>query len=763
MNPAESSSASESRLGRRLFLALAAVALVYALLAGLRTISEYDLGWQMATGRWIVQHHSIPRTDVLSYTAYGQPWTYPVGTGLVFYAAYLIGGFALISWLGAVACCGTIALLLRRGSAVTAGIAILAVPLIAYRTGPRADMFTTVLFAAFLSLLWENYETGRARLWLLPPLMVAWVNLHFGFAAGLALMVAYVGVEFCDMLMGGVRCHAAIERLRRSSPWLLCTAVVTIINPWGWGIYRALLRQQRAAGQQHLRIMEWHSVPVSWVAFSSGLSVRQTRGAIYLMLSIALVAGLLALLRRQWGAAILLLASIYPAVRYVRMGSLLASIVVLIGGTVLSAALVSYSSQRWSLKTRYPLAVAAVVLLAVLGVVRSFDLVTNHHYFRGIDVSNFGTGLSWWFPQRAADFIEHEAPPGEVFNTYDEGGYLTWRLGPRWRVNIDGRDTLFGTSGMQRNSELLRASPDSAVWQEVADRYHINTIILALGRFDGVQLVNISAFCSSRAWQPVYLDEVSGVFVRRTPETEALIARSHVDCATASLPKPPLDYSPAGVFNQGANAASLLAALGRTSEALAATDGPISEFPDSAFVRWLRGNLLYATGGRSEAESEYVEAVSLDPSEATWSSLATYYEQQGRAPEAIHALQQTTGVSMRPDLALVKLAHYYLQIGEPHETLQTLDMAVRAAPAEALAATGEDSLRFDVARGRAVAWDVLDDLPRSTSSEEEAVQLAPNNAGAWSHLARLYQRQGRFADEHRAEGRVTALSAKQDH
>src|SRR3989442_142721 len=41
-------------------------------------------------------------------------------------------------------------------------------------------MFTTVLFAAFLSLIWENFQTGRARLWLLPVLMVAWVNLHLG-------------------------------------------------------------------------------------------------------------------------------------------------------------------------------------------------------------------------------------------------------------------------------------------------------------------------------------------------------------------------------------------------------------------------------------------------------------------------------------------------------------------------------------------------------------------------------------------------------
>ena len=157
----------------------------------------------------MVQHHHVPSVDVFSYTAQGEPWIYPAGSGVVFYAAYLLGSYAFISWIGAAACCGTVALLLRRGSAVSAAIAIVAVPLIAYRTTPRADMFTVVLFAAFLSILWENYQTGRAPLWLLPLLMVAWVNLHFGFAAGLGLIGAYVFLELLEAAVGSSHRQAA--------------------------------------------------------------------------------------------------------------------------------------------------------------------------------------------------------------------------------------------------------------------------------------------------------------------------------------------------------------------------------------------------------------------------------------------------------------------------------------------------------------------------------------------------------------------------
>jgi hypothetical protein len=134
-----------------------------------------------------------------------------------------------------------VALLLRKGSAATAGLAIVAVPLIASRTNPRAEMFTTILFAAYLSILWENYRTGHARLWLLPLLMLAWVNLHPGFSSGLALIAAFVGVDVLQTLPRATR-TAAIQRLKGVAPWFLATGMATLVNHWGWGIYRALLR-----------------------------------------------------------------------------------------------------------------------------------------------------------------------------------------------------------------------------------------------------------------------------------------------------------------------------------------------------------------------------------------------------------------------------------------------------------------------------------------------------------------------------------------
>ena len=34
--------------------------------------------------------------------------------------------------------------------------------------------------------------------------------------------------------------------------------------------------------------------------------------------------------------------------------------------------------------------------------------------------------------------------------------------------------------------QLLESSPDSAIWQQEAEQYHINTILLSIARYDGL-------------------------------------------------------------------------------------------------------------------------------------------------------------------------------------------------------------------------------------------------------------------------------------
>jgi tetratricopeptide (TPR) repeat protein len=752
---------ARSNFAKQLVSILGLVAIGYAFLAGLRTLTVTDLGWQLATARWIVQHHEIPSTDVFSYTAHGQPWVYPVGSGLLFYGAYLLGGYTLLSWIQAAACAGTVALLVWRGSVVSAVLAILAVPMIATRTGTRADMFSVVLFAAFLVLLWQHHQSGRARLWLLPILIVAWVNLHLGFIAGLALMAAYVAVEASDMVWRERR-QAAAEHLRSCWLWLIVTCVATLVNPWGWGIFAAVFRQTSAMDTLSLWTSEWGSASLNWTVMSLGFSLHNPTGAFYLMLLIAAVAVPVALLRKEIGAAALVSGAAVIAIRHIRFEALFGVVAVVVAGDVLASAFAELSHRRpvsvgW---TRYGtgLTIGVALLAVMLACLRSADLVSGRRYLAsGDELGSFGAGLSWWFPERAAAFIERESLPGQIFNSYNDGGYFVWRLGAKYPDYIDGRTIPFGAKLIERNVILMRSPPDSSAWQQEAQDRGINVIFVPLGRSNGLHLFPVlRQFCASDAWRPVYLDEVSAVFVRRTPENDGLIARLQIQCATTPLPAVVPQTNSTESFNRWANAAAVLHALGRGSEAFEATKRALAIFPDSAFVHFLRGNLLEEAGNFGEAEKEYLVSVKLEPNGTTWSRLGAIYHRQDRLKEEIDAWEHASELLPYPAIVLLPLGYAELAAHRPQMALQAFDRAVAGLPPH-----GGNALLADVAHGRAAAWEALGDLQHAVLLAEETVRLRPSNSEDWLMLANLYDQERRFEDGQRARERAAKLSPGQ--
>ncbi len=355
-----------SRFATYFAIALIVIAIVYGFLAGFRTVHDYDMGWQLATGRWVLEHHRIPSTDVFSYTARGQSWIYPVLAGIVLYTVDLLGGYSALSWLTALATAFTVFLLTRRRTMATALLAILAVPVIGERAIPRADLFTTVLFAATLYILWEYHRNGQGKLWLLPLITAAWVNLHWGFVAGLALCVAYVLLEVVALPFRPLR-GLAKARLRKAWPWLVATLAATVLNPWGPRLFLELSGWGRGlASQQSAWIEEFTPMRLTWAAMQQALSWRQPESAIWWLLGAGLIATVIAVARRQFGSALLLAASLILAVERVRFQALFACVVVLVGGSVLSDAFAALEIDRERFgRTKIRFATALAVALGI--------------------------------------------------------------------------------------------------------------------------------------------------------------------------------------------------------------------------------------------------------------------------------------------------------------------------------------------------------------------------------------------------------------
>ena len=754
--------------------ALIAIALLYALLAGLRTVADFDTGWQIATGRYLVQHKVIPDTDVFSFTAQGKEWIYPPLPGLILYALYSLGGFSALSWLSAFGCCATIALLLRRDSAVTAALAIVAVPVIVFRTTPRAELFSTVLFAAFVAILWKQFRGERVLLWLLPILMVAWVNLHQGFVTGLAMVGAYVMLELFEMPFAGRRTPAVL-RLRQSASWLVATVLATLVNPWGPRIYPAIVRLMQGAEKLGGFVTEWLKSYVSLTAtLHEALNLRNPDSGYWWLVGTAIVAIIISLWRRQVGVAGLLAGATYFSLAHLRYQGLFACLAVIVGGSVLSSLeLPAPSGLRETALGRGTLGsvgIARLVLLAgmILMVgVRSADLVSNRYYLSSGQLSLFGSGASWWFPERASAFLIREHLPGNVFNDYNLGGYLTWRIGPEYPVYVDGRAYPFGPEMLFHHDALMQEGPDSVAWQQEADRYHINTIMVSVARYAGLGKFKLPQFCRSQSWRPVYLDEVAAIFVRNRPENAEWLNRLQIDCATIPITPPaitgvgPESQNDSERYNAYANAGALLYMLGRSPEALKDLQSADAIFPGDSNLHLTMGELYQANNLLDQAEREFKTSVQLRPTDIGWYVLGRMYVGQHRFEDAAQAFSHAAEHSYQPSERYLTLAEDYILMQRPEEALREFAHAVSLSP---YASDSQDGAPFfsRVAAGRARAWVMqsMAGVDRAVELQKHAVQLTPLDPLRWAQLADLYRLQGRTELSEQASQRASELRSK---
>jgi hypothetical protein len=114
------------------------------------------------------------------------------------------------------------------------------------------------------------------------------------------------------------------------------------------------------------------------------------------------------------------------------------------------------------------------------------------------------------FPASAIAYIRQHHPPGPIFNSYEWGGYLIWRLYPEYRVFVDGRADVYGDTFLEEFVRTYRAEND---WRGVLRRFHVNTVVLSPNAPLAVLLQE------EPSWQTAFEDQQSVVFVRRDPRS----------------------------------------------------------------------------------------------------------------------------------------------------------------------------------------------------------------------------------------------------
>jgi hypothetical protein len=292
---------------------LAAAVMLVALRPLLTPIPPNDFWWHMATGREILAQGAVPTVDSFSYTRAGEPF-FNQGwlAQLLMYGMYQAGGIALIVVVQALVIAMAYGLLLRLCIARTGQVRLsvgvlllLTMPLSFSNWLVRPQSYVFPLFVVFLTVLTEYRLGRRNRLWLLPPLMALWVNLHGSFVLGGALIAITLAAEWLKRRAAAWREAASWARrpigapedvLTRPEPdrppallplllWGAAAAAATLLNPRGLAVL-GYVRNLLGTSAVTRLVTEW-----------APPTIRDANGVIFFLFLLACV-GILTYARR---------------------------------------------------------------------------------------------------------------------------------------------------------------------------------------------------------------------------------------------------------------------------------------------------------------------------------------------------------------------------------------------------------------------------------------------------------------------------------
>jgi hypothetical protein len=496
----------------KLWLLLPVFLLVYK--SFIFPLPPLDFWWHLKMGEVIATTRSIPTVDSFSFTAAGQPFVVQNWLAeLIYYWTYGIGGFPLLVFLATVITLAGFLLMYRLCLAATKNLRVVAIVGFLAALGNygflRPQTFSFLLFAAFYFVL-EQYRQHRSnRLWVLPLLMVLWVNLHGAFILGIALVGLYILGEGCRRTLNPHRTDAlAGAEVRKLLLVLFLCALATLLNPEGPGIFSYVRTVVTDAGSQQL-VAEWRPPRITdflgfllfycpfFLTLLAFILSRVKPDLTELSLFFVFAGlGLMSIRNAAWFSTIAypLLARYIPLLDLSPLQPLRRYRIV---NTLFEPG--SASNGEAPVYAR----INRLVLVAAVAVVASQS--------PWIRPRLAGTSLlAEQTPVGAADFIRERGLTGRIFHPQMFGDYLIWRLWPQQRTFVDGRVHLFSLDFLKEYERTV----EDPLSTDVVERWNIQYLLLGKSPA-GADIKARKSVEDSGVWTKLYEDQVSVLFERQ--------------------------------------------------------------------------------------------------------------------------------------------------------------------------------------------------------------------------------------------------------
>lgn len=439
-----------------------------------------DFGWHIRLGQ-IIRDSGIPQHDPFSYTMAHYPviaheWFTDIVLSLLFPVIGRVG----LALLFALFSTAAIIIVIRQIKPkeykwISIPLALTLITLYEF-AAIRPQILTWLMLCILLSYLYQN---NPLKNWLkIPLLFVIWVNIHGGFAMGIAVLFLY---SFAKM----------VEKRRVIKNYILIpttSLIATFINPYGFGIWYEIWVTMSDSSLRW-SIAEWLPalyMPnfLFWVYF--GLSVIMITKFIkkYSIAELAVFYFLTALS--------------LSSMRHIPLWAVMALPLTVKGLGLLTdeAAKVELGVYRFRKLYKY----LGILILIFYIPTLAINVIRLNLFKESVN-----------YPVKAAEYLQQNSIKGRIFTLYGWSGYLIWKH-PGQRVFIHGmmpswRDHHYPKESNNALNEYMKLYRGEVSVLKLLDKYNVNVVVLTAS---GSNELN-----NNKEWEMVFKDNYSTIYLRK--------------------------------------------------------------------------------------------------------------------------------------------------------------------------------------------------------------------------------------------------------
>lgn len=498
--------------------------LTIVFLLSLTNLVDTDAFTHLSIGREIYNHKGFPAKELFNYpgleNSFGtSEWFFD----LILYVIYLLSDVKGIILSKAIIITFTFYILLKDSSIPRKNIFISIAVLfstaifIRYRFVERPDI-ALMLFLSFNIYCLNAYvHENKPYVYVLPVVQILWGNVHPSISLMIIPFIAFIIAGLLqrflqDKFAFQFSATPSYKQIAVIAIVFMVSTLASFINPYGFSPLSAPIGLITSNWWMD-EVIELK--PPTWDIWKSP----------FVFSAVTLGSFLLPVVRKK--SSLIHLLIILPFIYVGLSGMRFVFLIGLVGGPMITRNINTIIEEdTFAILQKFKSYKVAVIGLLLLILYIMVLTISGKGPFKLQD-KVFGLRIGHeQLPEGALNYLDDKGVYGRLFNTFQWGGYITWRDYPKRLTFVDGRGAI--SPDLLESLGKARFQPD--VLNSLSEKYGFEVVLLHYNPIISKTLqnknpdVDIGLFAAPKDWALVYWDDTSMVYLKRTLAMQIVIA-----------------------------------------------------------------------------------------------------------------------------------------------------------------------------------------------------------------------------------------------